>query len=95
MLCTPALWRYLQDEVKSKGYSEDLIRENEWSQEISDCPQQHNGFDCGVFVCMLTDFMLADLVPLQCYSQHHMPYFRQKLCSDILRGYCVGRITSR
>ena len=40
-------------------------------------PQQRNGFDCGVFVCTLADFLLHDL-PLS-YSQADMTSLRQKL----------------
>jgi Ulp1 family protease len=83
--------QYLQDEAQNKYPSSNLFHEEEWDLEIVSIervPQQNNGSDCGVFVCMFTDFMLADL-PLENFSHHDMPLFRVKLSSDILRGYCV------
>ena len=56
-------------------------------------PQQGNGFDCGVYVLMCTDF-LCDNIPLDIKEGNHylaispnnMPYFRMKIAADILRG---------
>lgn len=50
-------------------------------------PQQGNGFDCGVFTIVSADF-LSDNLPLneQSYSQTKMPFFREKIGCDILKG---------
>jgi sentrin-specific protease 1 len=51
------------------------------------CPQQANGFDCGVFSIMIADFLTDDLPVMEgLYSQINMPYFRSKIMRDILRG---------
>ena len=50
-------------------------------------PEQNNFFDCGVFVCVAADFIQDDL-PLT-YSQENIPFFRQKIAADIIRGYTL------
>jgi Ulp1 family protease len=62
--------QYLRDEAQYKYSSSNLFHEEEWNLEIVSIervPQQDSGFDCGLFVCMFTDFMLADL-PLENFS---------------------------
>ena len=49
-------------------------------------PQQHNGFDCGVFVAIYVDFLMDDL-ELENFCQEDMEYFRMRLSVDIIRGY--------
>jgi len=47
-------------------------------------PQQKNGFDCGMFVCMYADYILNNLPEL--FSQNDMPMLRQKILYCILTG---------
>jgi hypothetical protein len=49
-------------------------------------PQQTNGFDCGMFVCMNADFTADDIPLVRAFSQQNMELFRQKVGTDILRG---------
>ena len=55
-------------------------------------PKQHNGYDCGVFTCMNADFCCDDLPLLNAFSQQHMSTLRQKVGSDILRGFFKGGV---
>jgi len=80
------LLKWLQDEHKDKKKSP-LPNVESWvlsnSPQIS-TPQQQNGYDCGVFTCINSDYLSDDL-PLS-FSQKDMPLFRQKICAHILRG---------
>ena len=49
-----------------------------------DFPYQTNEFDCGIFVCMFSDF-LTDGLPLNELSENDMKHYRQKIGTDILR----------
>ena len=49
-------------------------------------PQQLNGFDCGMFVCIYADFVSDNVPLLNAFSQADMPHFRRKVGTDILRG---------
>lgn len=82
---TSVTMMYLVDEMQDKR--NEVINTAEWDvQEISpaDSPQQKNGFDCGMFVCMYADYMLQDL-PEQ-FSQKDMPMLRKKVCCCVLEG---------
>lgn len=47
------------------------------------CPWQSNGFDCGVFVCMICDFLSLDCEPN--FQQRHINQcIREKLALAIL-----------
>ncbi|RYY81263.1 hypothetical protein EON63_15820 [archaeon] len=48
------------------------------------CPQQENGFDCGVFTIMAADFLSDDL-PLE-YDQNEMEERRYRIAQYILKG---------
>ena len=52
---------------------------------VEGLPQQDNGFDCAMFLCMYSDFITDDL-PLDGISQNDMEHYRQKVGTDILRG---------
>jgi hypothetical protein len=53
----------------------------------AECPQQDNGYDCGVFLLMNVD-VLCDFIPLhdKTYNATSMPHFRTKIACDIVRG---------
>jgi len=78
------------------------LEEGEWKYYDINCPQQLNGYDCGVFVCMFMDFA-SDDIDLQNLSdfsyfsdgscdwapkvlQANIDYFRFKIAIDIIRG---------
>ena len=76
--------RWVVDEGKDKKGLD--IDSTEWRLVSGSraVPQQENGFDCGVFTIINADFASDDL-PYR-YTQGHMPYFRTKICNDILKG---------
>jgi Ulp1 family protease len=79
------LLRWLGDESKSKKKSD--LDESGWTSLSPPCPQQQNGFDCGMFSIMCADVMSDDIpVSEDAYAQQHMPFFRRKVASAILRG---------
>ena len=51
-----ALERYFQDEHKDKKKQED---DRPWTLVpcTDDTPRQRNGFDCGVFVCVFSEYL--------------------------------------
>ncbi|KAI3867052.1 hypothetical protein MKW92_039389 [Papaver armeniacum] len=76
------LARYFVDEVKDKsGKDIDL---SSWKREyVKSLPEQQNGWDCGMFMIKYSDFYSRGL-GLH-FSQEHMPYFRRRTASEILR----------
>jgi sentrin-specific protease 1 len=80
-----ALLQWLVDEARTKKNIN--LNTSEWKLKDMDCPQQHNGYDCGVFLIMAANFISDNLrVVEDNYGQAHMPFFRLKIASDILRG---------
>jgi len=79
-----ALMRWLIDEARYKKKA--TIDPNSWKlfDQERHVPQQHNGYDCGVYTIACADFISDDL-PLE-YSQQHMRHLRQKYGCAILRG---------
>jgi sentrin-specific protease 1 len=80
------LLRWLVDEAKTKRNFD--LDTSEWKliSQYS-CPQQQNGYDCGMFTIMCADVMTDDIpVTEASYSQRHMSFFRRKVANDILRG---------
>ena len=55
----------------------------------ADSPQQGNGCDCGVFVCLLAD-MIGSNIPItrQTFTQNDIDKYnlRLKIGTDVLRG---------
>ena len=67
----------------------DLILPNTtWAVEYcGHQPKQDNGYDCGIFVIMTMDYLMDKLhLNLSCTD---MPYFRNKIACDIIRGYVL------
>ena len=80
-----ALLQWLVDEARTKKNIN--LNTSEWKLNDMDCPQQHNGNDCGVFVIMAANFISDNLPVVEAnYGQADMPFFRLKIASDILRG---------
>ena len=78
-----SIFQYLKDEHldKKKCPLPDL---DQW--ELVTCttntPDQRNGFDCGVFLCMYIDLLLLNL-PLV-FSQEHITKYRNRIALSIL-----------
>ena len=87
-LYTNAIKEYIFDEWQyRKGIPMTQVQMDEWVEVPMppvDSPQQENGFDCGMFVCMYADYMLNNLPEL--FSQNDMPMLREKICYCILTG---------
>lgn len=81
--CLVALRKYLEDESldkKKKSYDT-----SDWKLDsVKDIPQQMNGSDCGVFSCMFAEFICAKRNIT--FTQQDMPYFRNKMVYEILKG---------
>jgi sentrin-specific protease 1 len=85
---TSAIMQYLGDEMREKlGVMMTKAECDLWHVQLippAESPQQQNGYDCGMFVCMYADYMLQDL-PEQ-FSQQDMPMLRRKICYCVLTG---------
>jgi Ulp1 family protease len=67
---------------------------SEWKliSRSHEIPQQGNGFDCGAFAIICADFISDDLpINGESYSQIKMPFFREKIGCDILKGKLAYR----
>lgn len=78
-----ALEKYLIDEaMDKKNISLDT---SGWVlQNVTDCPRQMNGSDCGVFSCMFAEHLTRNASIS--FSQSDMPYFREKMVLEISIG---------
>lgn len=59
----------------------------EWTtNHVSNCPQQTNGYDCGVFACVFANYLALNAKSP--FTQEHMEYYRLRmiyeLCEDKL-----------
>lgn len=79
-----ALRSWVADEARSKCSQELDMSDWKLISREQHVPQQLNGTDCGVFTIVCADFVSDDL-PLS-YSQEQMPFFREKIGCDIVRG---------
>eukprot|EP00038_Savillea_parva_P010682 m.191978 g.191978 ORF g.191978 m.191978 type:complete len:820 (-) comp18530_c0_seq1:14-2473(-) len=50
------------------------------------CPQQRNGFDCGMFALKFADFRSRDKHTPFSFTQNHIEYFRQRATIELLQG---------
>ena len=78
------MFKFLQDEnLKQKGIP---LNVDEWLIINSiPCPQQQNGYDCGVFAMMFMDVMIEQ-IPLNVITQSNMANYRIKIGLDLMRG---------
>ncbi|XP_060097999.1 sentrin-specific protease 2 isoform X2 [Heteronotia binoei] len=77
------LLQYLYEESKAKRNLD--INVSSWtlySMKPYEIPQQLNSSDCGIFACKYADFISKDK-PIT-FTQHHMPYFRNRMVWEIL-----------
>jgi len=60
----------------------------EWKlKSIDNNSRQFNGYDCAMFVLLYADFLSDDLpITSSSFIEADIPFFRQKLACDILRG---------
>ena len=78
------LLQYLEDEHMDK--KKVPLDTTDWELVPCDCscPQQQNGFDCGVFTCMFADFVSRDL-PLT-FNQQDITACRERIALSIMNG---------
>jgi Ulp1 family protease len=84
---------YLQEEAKGMGLPFDPTEWDITSSCLNPQQQINNYSNCGMYVCMIGDF-LAEQLPLNAMSgghmilsDHHMIKLRIKVFTDICRGY--------
>ena len=77
---------FLQDEAVECAVE---MRAEEWEFQpaTSELPQQHNGNDCGVFLCVFAAY-LAKRRKFD-FGQQQMAYFRQKITFELLHCMLV------
>ena len=79
-----SILRWLHDVALLKSYH---FNQNDWElEEQTNIPQQHNSFDCGMFVLAYCVFIAKDL-DLHSFSQNDMPSFRTSFENHIRQGY--------
>ncbi|KAL0476819.1 ulp-1 [Acrasis kona] len=81
------LSRYLDEEVLHRENV--TLNSNRWRRFLygpSEIPQQDNGHDCGVFLCMFAKHVCQD--KNMNFKQEDMPEIRHKLLSCILNKNC-------
>eukprot|EP00924_Labyrinthula_sp_SR-Ha-C_P003326 augustus_masked-scaffold_15-processed-gene-6.49-mRNA-1 protein AED:0.24 eAED:0.25 QI:0/-1/0/1/-1/1/1/0/463 len=74
--------RYLQDESMDKLNKQLELSSWTLGAKGKSIPQQRNGFDCGVFVCIFSYYLVFEQ-ELD-FDQADMSYFRKRICLDIL-----------
>lgn len=78
-----AILTYLRAEHLNKRGS-DLDLTHFAKEIVSDCPQQLNGSDCGIFACQFADRLARD--NSLNFSQEDMPYYRKKMIWEIIHN---------
>jgi hypothetical protein len=83
---------YLNDDAHARLKPENTFVQSQWKffNWKKKSPQQTNGFDCGVFVCMTADFLYDDL-PL-IFEQSDMKHFRSKIANSFVLDGNLGYI---
>lgn len=81
--CATLIFNYLKEEHENKKNEQMDCRG--WVVMIAtDCPVQHNEYDCGVFTCINAEYLARD-APLD-FNQDDMPIFRKRICYEILNN---------
>ena len=82
-----AILTYLKEEhLNKKGVELDLRC---FAKEVvTDCPQQQNGSDCGIFACKVAEYLSRD-VPLS-FDQEDMAYFRKRMIWEIIQNQLLS-----
>lgn len=77
--CLKPIYSYLEGKYK-ETYNKMLC--TGWLLNyMYECPQQKNGYDCGIFVCKFVEYLSVD-APLD-FTQEDMPKFRQEIFSTV------------
>ncbi len=84
-----ALLEYIKDEWGGKNQGQALPNQAKWKlvSTTIDTPRQENGFDCGVFTCMLADFLSLGYPLL--FKQEHITQCRERIALSILKGSAI------
>ena len=70
-------------EMEAKERMDQHMNFAQWTiKNAGDCPMQTNGFDCGVFVCIMAEHLSRD-EQMQ-FIQHDMQRYRRQLMHEIL-----------
>ena len=82
------LLRWIQDEGEKMNVT---VNKEEWTliDHLDEFPQQDNDYDCGMFAIACADHLLDDLPVtglFSAFSIANMPFWREKVAVDILRG---------
>jgi len=85
MFWLQGIFQYLQDEHMDKKKVQ-LPNKDMWKLIPcqADCPQQENGFDCGVFTCAFADFLSSEKELT--FGQSHVTELRQRIALSIIKG---------
>ena len=76
------LARWVKDEAADKQKRE--VDTDGWARGAGEAPVQRNGFDCGVFMLMMANY-IARGRPLAGFTQAHMPLLRRRILADLMR----------
>lgn len=78
------LFDFLKDECNERF--DNPLDTSEWIRDcVDDIPQQSNGFDCGVFVCVYAEYVTRNQYDIN-FAQEHIAYFRKKILFEICSG---------
>ena len=82
-----AILAYLKAEhFNKKGFELDL---RSFAKEVvTECPQQQNGSDCGIFACKVADYLSRDTQ--LSFDQEDMAYFRKRMIWEIIRNQLLS-----
>ena len=88
------VWMFLQDHYKNSGRGKMSQEEkNKWRFiNHPECPQQQNGYDCGVFVCCFS-LCLTFGLPLDTFQQDDIRFFRRHMALSIQKGMLDNFLT--
>ena len=84
LMYTSTVKKYIVDAWKD-NHNTAFPEDDKWSiqDDGNNVPQQQNGHDCGVFVCMFAHLLSFNL-DLN-IDQHHIDQFRDRIAISILR----------
>ena len=86
-----AMQKYLQDDLKDKGFPVTL-GDCFINNQAIDMMLQTNGIDCGVFVCAFA-YCLCNYLPLTTFRQKDMPFFRSHILCSIMKDELMDLLT--
>jgi len=79
------LWLKQESQTKRKTVLDDTL----WKKvNHRNVPQQSNSYDCGAFVLLYADFLMARL-PVYSFSQKNLPCYRQRILAALWRRQIV------